>query len=311
MSDKESDSPPKDNLKGDLKEESKDEIEIFSHKMQFQLYDSIGLPVPKTQFWVKLKIRKQGKLIHVELPVINFQTGPTSPDDPFTGPPGGYLVTSDGFLPEKLRPTDSVPRSWVVPCNNGVSLPSSFLNTLPNPISGYILSFTFYGGIIISAAGQYQNLIPPGGQVMMPTDVSYLAKKPKVLCKDFLIGPGMINITQFTDNRALSDGIRDAQINDAFGNLLVWVWADNSTVIDKTNGTMNLMVVTGKIKNGKLKHRKPVQLTNFPAGVMVWDTAVAINRQNKNNIVVSYAILDHSVTPTASFTARAISFDGG
>ena len=62
-------------------------------------------------------------------------------------------------------------------------------------------------------------------------------------------------------------------------------------------------------KEGKWKVRKPIQLTDLPANTMVWDTAVAINRTNKNNIVVSYGLLNFNTS--TSETCRAVSFDGG
>ena len=82
-------------------------------------------------------------------------------------------------------------------------------------------------------------------------------------------------------------------MNDAFDGVAAWAWTDNSTVPDKTNGTMNVMVAIGKItKNGTLKVAPPIQLTNLAPGFMAWDTAVAINRKDEKNIVVSWELLD-------------------
>ena len=44
---------------------------------------------------------------------------------------------------------------------------------------------------------------------------------------------------------------------------------------------------------------------------MAWDTAVAINRTDKNNIVVSYGVLQNNITPRVGTPFRAVSFDGG
>ena len=44
---------------------------------------------------------------------------------------------------------------------------------------------------------------------------------------------------------------------------------------------------------------------------MAWDTAVAINRTDPKNIVVSYGVLDHNVSPDGAQAYRAVSFDGG
>ena len=276
----------------------------FNHKMQFQLYDGFGIPVENTQFWTELLINKKDNIIIIQFPLINFQVGPTGATDDFNPVPGGTLVTSDGYLPEDIRTADSVYRSYMVPSNNGVSSAFTYANsTFPNPITGYVIGLTFYGGITISGAGQYLNLIPPGPQVMMPTTITYIHVKQKTICKNFIVGAGFSNMTQFVDGRASSDAYRDSHVNDAFGGISAWAWTDNSMVLDKTNGVMNLMV--------KINDMAPVQLTDFPPEVMAWDTAVAINRQNKNNIVVSYEVLDHTGPVTMGKTCIAISFTGG
>ena len=127
----------------------------FEHKIQLQLSDSLGFPVPGTQFWITLTVIKEGAKVTIQLPVINFQTG-QSANNPAELPalvPGGYLYTSDGFLPKKFRPNDLVYRSVLVASNNGMSEAFSFAqnpSTLPVPLAGYILSVTNAGGLAIS-----------------------------------------------------------------------------------------------------------------------------------------------------------------
>ncbi len=86
-----------------------DQIYIFDHKIQLQLYDYAGFPVPNTQFWITLTIRKQGPYIVIQLPAINFQTGQLANNSAeqtafadfgyFVLINGGYIYTSDGFCP--------------------------------------------------------------------------------------------------------------------------------------------------------------------------------------------------------------------
>ena len=188
-------------------------------------------------------------------------------------------------------------QSNVAASNNGASLPYSFANppaTLPVPPAGYILSITNAGAIVIQCAGTFGNIIPPGPQILMPTTITYKAAKAKKLCKNIKLSTGPTDTTQFTGSNA-DAGFRDSHVNDAYDGVVAWAWTDNSTVPDKTNGTMNVMVVVGKIgKDGTLKVGDPVQLTDLPPGVMAWDTAVAINRKDPNNIVVSYGIIDYT-----------------
>ena len=115
------------------KKKPKHERECFKHNIQLQLSDGLGFPVQGTQFWITLDIKKEGNKVTIQFPVINFQTGPVSPENPFFPLfPGGYLYTSDGFLPEDLRPNDLVYRSILAASNNGASQPFSFA-TPPEP----------------------------------------------------------------------------------------------------------------------------------------------------------------------------------
>ena len=73
---------------------------------------------------------------------------------------------------------------------------------------------------------------------------------------------------------------------------------------------MNTMVAIGKItKNGMLKVASPIQLTNLVPEFTAWNTAVAINRTNSNNIIVSWELV--SIAPFIGTIYRAVSFDGG
>ena len=294
---------------------SKSGYREFDHPIQLQLFDGYGIPVENTQICVILKIIKNGSDVTIQLPAINFQTGPTSSEDPYApAPPLGTLRTIAGFLPENLRPSDPVYRSYLGASNNGMSQAFSFTTPpadLPVPIVGYIVSVTLFGELVIQGAGTNSNAIFAGPQILLPMNIEYIVEPTKALCSNFEISTGASNITQFTIAKSSNDGYRDSHVNDAFDNIFVWAWSDNSNIPDKTNNILNIWVRIGKMKDGKLKLKKAIQLTTLPAGLMVWDTAVAINRIDKNNIVVSYGILNNNLSPTASFTFRAVSFDGG
>ena len=293
----------------------------FEHKIQLQLADSLGFPVPNTQFWITLTITKEENKVAIQVPVINFQTGPVSTEDPIYPTalpfPGGYLYTSDGFLPKELRPNDLIPRSIVVASNNGMALPFSFTQPpppLPTPPVGYILQVTNAGALQVQGTGSFGNIIPAGPQTLMPCSITYIVKPKIKLGKNYIIDPGFTNITQFT-GEPLFDNIRDSHVNDVFDSVAAWAWTSNSNVVDKTNGTLNIFVAIGKVKkDGTLKIRNPIQLSDLAPNIQAWDTAVAINRSNKNNIVVSYGVVNSNfplTSPEHIVSYRAVSFDGG
>ena len=290
--------------------------ECFQHNIQLQLADSNGLLVENTEFWVTLNIIKDGPLVTLELPTINFQTGQISSESPFliNHQLGGFLFTVDGFLPKEVRPTDLVPRSIVAASNNGMSPVFSFTETaseLPVPPAGYMVQVSNAGEIRIQAAGTFQNVIAPGPQIMLPCSITYLTKPKQVLCKNTAISNGASNITQFTGGPA-NDGYRDTHVNDVFNGVAAFAWSDNSMIVDQSNNTLNCMVAVGTVdKNGNLHMQEPVQLTQLPPNVMVWDTSVAISRANPGIIVVSYSILDYSNPDVPSPACRAVSLDGG
>lgn len=312
-------------VKSDISNTDCSQSSFFTHKLQLQLYDLYGVPVPNTQFWITIKVRKRKDQVTLQFPTINFQTGqyannvsePPSPIPPFIS--GGYLYTSDGYLPPNVRPTDLVNRSWLAPSDNGVLLSFSFTqpsDTLPNPIAGYILQVTNAGGIVIQGAGTFGNIIPAGNQTMLPTTIEYIVEPTSSLSRNIAISRGATNITQF-GFPGLFDEYRDFHINDAYNGVAAWAWVDNSTVVDKTNNVLNVMVAVGQQDSkGNLKVGAPVQLTNVqPPLSASFDSAVAISRLDSNIIVVSYTMSNFDVQTSpieVSFTpCRAISFDGG
>ncbi len=290
---------------------------FVKHVITLQLADSLGFPVAGTEFDVTITIVKIGCVVTVYLPTINFQTGPsdnTSEELAGVSPllPGGYIFTSGKFLPEEFRPTDLMPIAVVGASNNGLSEGFTYQqdpSTLPNPPVGYIVQVTNAGEINIQGAGTFGNIIAPGNQILFPTSISYVIDQNAQLCNNITVSNGATDVTQFTGGVAF-DSIRDFHVCDAYNGTVVYAWTDNSMIPDKTIRTLNLMVAVGKTDaNGNLIMGAPVQLTDFSPNTIAWDTAVAINRTNPDNIIVSYGYLDRNAFVFQP--ARAVSFDGG
>ncbi len=281
--------------------------ETFNQAMQLQLADITGAPVENTQFWVTVQIIKQKNQITLNFPTINFEVRQCASRDPECSLPSpGYIITTAGFLPPGLRHNLLVPVSVNAASGDGLAQTATRGATPPTPPPGFIVSIDNSGGVLIQQAGASQNVISPGHHILLPCSVTYLAEKRENICFNFQLSQGQIDVSQFTTQA--NNNIRDSHINDSFDNTFAWTWTDNHN-LDQTANTLNAFVVVGKIdKKGRLKLGNPIQLTNFPSNIIAWDTSVAINRQDKNNIVVSYGFLR---ADGESKTCRAVSFDGG
>ncbi len=199
--------------KSDCSRTSKFCIESCKHQIQLQVYDTFGVPVPNTEFWVTLDLQKIGNQVLIQFPVINFQTGqfandPNEPPNP--GPPQfGYLYTAAGQLPEAYRPNQVANMAWVVPSDNGMNLPYFFLqpvDSLPTPLSGYILRISNAGEVTLQGAGSFGNSIAAGPQVMLPTTVSYLVFPVPQLAINTQLSTGLTNTTKFSSFGAIANG---------------------------------------------------------------------------------------------------------
>jgi len=182
------------------------------------------------------------------------------------------------------------------------------------PPIGYQIRISPIGVVDISGVGQFSNVIQPGVQVMAPYDFVYTKRPIKHLTSNTKLSVGLTNITQWPGGNygASGSALRDVRINDAFQNVLVWAWSDNSNIVPQSLPISNVWVAIGTVVNGRIKTNPSFQLTNnalsppIPGATYVFNSAVAINRTNAKNIVVSWGINN---APTYPF--RAVSFDGG
>ncbi len=282
--------------------------ETFNHAIRLQLADGNGAPVENTQFWVTVQIVKKKNQITLNFPTINIQVGQCASNNPEcmdTNP--GYIITTAGFLPPELRSNTLVPISVNAAAGDGIA-PISTSGMPPVPPSGFFVMVDNSGGVVIQQAGASQNALSVGAHIILPCSITYVTGKKENICFNFQLSEGQIDVTQFTGH-AGRDNVRDSHLNDAFDNTFAWAWTDNHNIDPKAN-TVNAFVLVGKIdKKGRLKLGNPIQLTDFPRDVIAWDTSVAINRQDKNNIVVSYGIIREAIPELRS--CRAVSFDGG
>lgn len=328
--------------------------EIFEHRMQLYLADAYGIEVPNTDFWITVNVIKEKidgmTRVTLQLPTINFETGPYANNayeiaNPisevidqvpgvFLPPPqnGGYLYTKSGFLPKELRPNELLTRAYFGASNNGQNIPFDYVPDVPPPgalptvtgviytppEAGYIVRITNSGGLAIEGTGTLGNIIPPGTQQLLATDITYIVKPQLKLSKNIRVSTGAINVTQYTfppPDTGNADNVRDHHVNDAWNNVVAYAWSDNSNIPDAAAnpGEMHLAYAIGKVKNGKLKMRE-AEFLPTPSNMYVWDTAIAINRTDKNNIIISYELINSNSPsdglPLAVLCA-AISFDGG
>jgi hypothetical protein len=282
-----------------IKSEKTKKVKIFEHTFQLELRDYAGFPVPNTQFDVKVTIRQDGRFVVLQLPAINFQTGPAANNGPESANPvvinGGYLYTASGFLPPELRPNDIIPRSYFGPSNNGPNLPFSYSDSpsqLPVPTPGYLIQIDNAGALIVQGIEKIGNIIPPGFQNLLPTTISYIVNPYTLtLKKNLRLSSGFINTTKFTSPVFINAGLRDTHVNDAYNGIVAWAWSDNSTT-DQTQGFMDLNIAIGRVQDSKIVITSNQKVTKpsdfFIPNYYVWDTAIAISRINPNLIVASF-----------------------
>lgn len=285
----------------------------IKHTFKLQILDANAIAFPDTTFDYTVDISKKDDSLILQLPLLNFKTLTTfSPNNSAPGNlvTGGLVNTFSNPLPEKLRPKTA--KTFLLSINDNYLQSYSVPYFPPITIPGLNLTIDTYGNLTISAPTTFQAIIPAGSHTLNSQSIQYLTKNKceKLKIKDFVIQPNFTNFTGFT-GRALNDGIRDSHVNDSFDNRLAWSWTDNSAQTDKTNNQMDVYVATGHVCKDKMKISKPIRLTNLPTNVMGWDTAVAFNRINPKNVVVSFAILDHSVTPNTATLNVCVSNDSG
>ncbi len=165
--------------------------------------------------------------------------------------------------------------------------------------------------IVVEDYSQDDFLWLPAQEILDFFDVRSLEQRSRVVFQNIVVSNGHTDVTHFTSSAALDNAMRDSHVIDAYNGVIAWAWTDNSTVKDKTNGTMNVMVTLGTANSaGQAMIGKPINLTNFTTGgLQAWDTAVAINRTNSKNIVVSYLLINYNTGVALPY--RAVSLDGG
>ena len=319
---------------------------MTDYDIELQLCDVLGFPVNSyagygnpagtPKFTITVTAIVNGPLVTLKFPQINFQVGPASAQtiarfpSITTGLIGGFLFTSDGFLPESIRPADMTYCSALAASNNGVNPVTLAGATLPNIPMSYIVQVTnsgslcicgpsgpnnFQTAVYLSTPYMYNNAIPPGNHSLLPFDLSYVVKPITTLTSNVVVSSGVTNTTGFT-GPAANVGLRDSHVCDTFQNVVAVAWSDNSRFAvlghpAPTNNTGDCMVCIGSVSNsGVVTFRSPINLTNTvgpDAGI--FDTAVAISRTNPLNIVVSFGYLD--APNHYQFPAISISNDGG
>lgn len=287
---------------------------VFNNPVELQLYNGGGCaPVEGTNFSANLKVLKEGYKVTVQWPTINFQVGMVSTDTAVTSTQTdtGYLYTVDGFLPESVRPAEAMPISAFGMSGNGYAPVFSFTESfslIPAPVIGYNVQITNAGAFQVLGVGTVNNAIPSGPQSLLAGSMTYVTEQQRALCNNVVLSTGFSNTIAFTDPQA-TNALRDFHVNDAFNGVVAYAWSDNSN-IPQDISTLNLKVAIGRVVDGQLVMRAPVQITNFGPNVIAWDTSIAINRLNPNNIVVSYYMINGN-DDTLSRICRAVSFDGG
>ena len=221
------------------------------------------------------------------------------------GTNGGYLTTLAGALPKESWPVEE--QAYLVPVQQGGIC--SYLTYLVDT----------WGQLSIRQPGINNGIIPPN-VLNVTSEVTLYVPKYKKLLPD--ISPkNLIMDSSFTNYSLVANGdvgYRDSHVNDSFENTQAFVWSKNYDPTDYTNPNQDAIVCI--VRDGVV--HTPINLTHtfitnilstLPAGslTVIFDTAVAINRKNPKNIIVSFGLI--IITPTDLFLPAYIvrSDDGG
>ena len=209
------------------------------------------------------------------------------------GTNGGYLTTLAGVLPKELWPSEE--QAYLVSVKQGCKC--SYLTYLIDT----------WGQLSIRQPGINNGIIPPNVLNVTSEVTLYVPKYkkclPDIAPKNFIMDSEFINYS-LTANGDV--GYRDSHVNDSFKNIQAFCWSKNYDPTDYTNSTQDVMVCI--VHDGVAD--TPINLTHtfitnilstLPPGslTVIFDTAVAINRKNPKNIIVSFGLI--IITPTDLF----------
>jgi hypothetical protein len=300
------------------------ETPTVEHKMRIAIWWNLpnsnnSSPYPGSTQVITLKYKVIGDEITVDIPAINLQVQ----DDVFNSFTS-YASTVDGFLPESIRPFTLTQVGTVSGSKNATSIPFNTQTPPPTPVStsAYNVQIGQSGALYItSACGQIGNNLAAGPHMVNQCTIVYNRKEIERLSYNITLSDGQSDVTTMTGSAA-ADGYRDSHMNDFYNRKAVWAWTDNSNVPDalKSTGIMETMVRTAQVAlDGTLTLGPIVQLTNHYQEYIAtgyraqsWNTSVAINRTNDNNIVVSYGKISRKTGfPTLVLPWRAYTTNGG
>ena len=275
---------------------SSDEEKHFDLSMTFDTLN-VNQDFQNLPFVVQLQIVIRGEVVYIHLPALNFTLPST----------GGFLMTVDGFIPEKIRVRDPAYQSF----------------TLESDQTG-----TGYDGYIgndgsIRVVGKGDSPITPGGpQITHAKTITYMLPfKHAKIPKNFALSFGSSQMNQL-DNPDIADQFLEFYKNaivsslDGKEQILAWCWADNAETKNTAPYNLNVMTRTGKSvtsKKGKkkLKLNDPVLAFTAPLGVYCAENSIVINPTNPNNMFFTTFLIDRRVSPRALQCLVGVSFDAG
>lgn len=268
----------------------------------FQVLDSALGALPSF-FTVQVKIIVQGPIVQLHIPALNF-TIPGPHENPIFGPipGGGLLITSSGFLPQELRPTNSVFQSF--------TLQADQTNTPPGGYDGYIARD---GSIWIVAPGD--QLIPEGPQVTHAKTVTYTLQFKKLRApKNFALSHGRSQMNQ-PDNPDLSDQFLDFYRPSFVNGVAAFCWSDNADTKTTPPYSLNVMTRVARLvekhDKTKLKLEEPVLAFQAPLGVYCAENSITIDPTNTQNMFFTSNLIDLRQVVGTGSALIGVSVDAG
>lgn len=273
--------------------------------VNLQTIDTNGIPfkVPTNEIEIHGKYKLEENIVTIQIQSFSFgSVSDVSTLDLIEAPvlnEGCFLASLNyEFLPKKLRPDTT---------QTIVQLTDKYLDL---GLSGFNISLNTYGQLIITAC----NILGGNFPIYRFYNIEdltfrYLIRQDTCqnTCNEFIIQPGFTSVSG-NGYQDVGDNIRDGHVGDFHCGILAYCWSDNSDQKNKAVTVTNAYIRIGEYdeySNMPKWITDPINVSKFPTTensipTVTFNTSIAINRTNPNNIVLGIGVVHNATSAGGS-----------